>query len=209
MEDCFKILEEVTLKIREKDPDTPIIAVLDSIGSTPTKAEIEKDFGEDATISGAIRAKVAGQCLRKINQLLRNKKVAFLIVNQVRNKIGVMFGDPTTTAGGGKALPFYAAVRLKTVSGPKDLVLDDMKNAVGIHGRVVNKKNKCTIPFLECDFQLLYNKGLTKEYGVLKLLEKEKKVVRSGAWYSIIGSDQKFQSKNFSEILESNPQLLD
>jgi RecA/RadA recombinase len=88
---------------------------------SPTKKEMDDDFGKNSEMAGALRAKVAGQCLRRINPLLRKHKAALLIINQVRSKVGVMFGDPRTKAGGGKALLYYCGVSIETSSNKRML----------------------------------------------------------------------------------------
>ena len=153
---------------------------------------------------GAIRAKSTGACLRKINPILRMKKVALVVVNQIRNKVGVMYGSPDTMAAGGKSLEYYLGVNLKCISNKtSDLLKDDLKNIIGIQGKVRNTKNKVSIPHKECEFELLYNDGLDPYAGLLKLMEMEGLVKRSGAWYSVADSDRKFQSKDFTSLITS------
>ena len=147
MEDCFETIEKAILAIREKDKDTPIVIGYDSIGVSPTRKEMEGDLGNNSEIAGALRAKVAGQCLRRINPLLRKHKAALIIINQVRSKVGLVFGDPRTKAGGGKALLYYCAVSLETASAKGDVLYDDMKNPTGIKGTIKCVKNKVTVPY--------------------------------------------------------------
>ncbi len=204
LEDSFQVLEDTILAIRETDPDTPIVAAYDSIAVSPSKAEYEADSYEGNNMQGAVRAKATGACLRKINPLLRKHKVALVVINQIRNKVGVMYGNPETMAAGGKSLEYYLGVNLKCVSNKtSDLIKDDNKNVIGIMGRVKNTKNKCSIPFKECEFELIYDEGLNPYAGSLKLLEADGLVSRSGAWYSVVGTDKKFQSKDFQGLLQA------
>ena len=204
LEDSFQVLEDTILAIRETDPDTPIVAAYDSIAVSPSKAEYEAESYEGNNMQGAVRAKSTGACLRKINPLLRKHKVALVIINQIRNKVGVMYGNPETMAAGGKSLEYYLGVNLKCVSNKtSDLVKDDNKNVIGIVGRVRNTKNKCSIPFKECEFELIYNEGLNPYTGSLKLLEADGLVSRAGAWYSVVGTEKKFQSKDFQGLLQA------
>jgi len=204
LEDSFQVLEDTILAIRETDPDTPIVAAYDSIAVSPSKAEYEADSYDGNNMQGAVRAKSTGACLRKINPLLRKHKVALVIINQIRNKVGVMYGNPETMAAGGKSLEYYLGVNLKCVSNKtSDLVKDDNKNVIGIVGRVRNTKNKCSIPFKECEFELIYNEGLNPYTGSLKLLEADGLVSRAGAWYSVVGTEKKFQSKDFQGLLQA------
>tara|TARA_R110002012_G_scaffold307015_2_gene512244 strand:+ start:293 stop:1279 length:987 start_codon:yes stop_codon:yes gene_type:complete len=204
LEDSFQVLEDTILAIRETDPDTPIVAAYDSIAVSPSKAEYEAESYDGNNMQGAVRAKSTGACLRKINPLLRKHKVALVIINQIRNKVGVMYGNPETMAAGGKSLEYYLGVNLKCVSNKtSDLVKDDNKNVIGIVGRVRNTKNKCSIPFKECEFELIYNEGLNPYTGSLKLLEADGLVSRAGAWYSVVGTEKKFQSKDFQGLLQA------
>jgi recombination protein RecA len=188
MEDCFETIENAILAIREKDKDTPIVIGYDSIGVSPTRKEMQGDLGANGEISGALRAKVAGQCLRRINPLLRKHKACLIIVNQVRSKVGLVFGDPRTKAGGGKALLYYCAVSLEAASGKSDVLYDEIKNPTGIKGTIKCVKNKVTIPYQDCEFKLLYNEGLVRDYGLTTSAFKTG-VVTSPAkgWYSLDG----------------------
>tara|TARA_R110002051_G_scaffold243488_1_gene303506 strand:- start:616 stop:1599 length:984 start_codon:yes stop_codon:yes gene_type:complete len=202
LEQSFEIIQKTVMEIRQSDRDTPIVIAYDSIAVSPSKAEFEAENFDGNNMVGAIRAKSTGACLRKINPILRMKKVALVIVNQIRNKVGVMYGSPDTMAAGGKSLEYYLGVNLKCISNKtSDLLKDDLKNIIGIQGKVRNTKNKVSIPHKECEFELLYNDGLDPYAGLLKLLEMEGLVKRSGAWYSVAESDKKFQSKDFKELL--------
>mgnify|MGYP003147848467 CR=1 FL=1 len=202
LEECFQVIEDAIMTIRETDTETPIVVAYDSIAVSPSKAEYEADGYEGNNMQGAIRAKSTGACLRKINPLMRKHKVALVVINQIRNKVGVMYGSPDTAAAGGKALEYYLGVNLKCISNKtSDLLRDENKNITGIKGTVRNTKNKVSIPFRECEFELIYNEGLNPSYGLLKLLEADGLVNRSGAWYSVVGTDKKFQSKEFMSLL--------
>jgi len=188
MEDCFETIENAILAIRDKDKDTPIVIGYDSIGVSPTRKEMAGELGANGEISGALRAKVAGQCLRRINPLLRKYKASLIIINQVRSKVGLVFGDPRTKAGGGKALLYYCAVSLEAVSGKSDVLYDDIKNPIGIKGTIKCVKNKVTVPYQDCEFKLVYDQGLIREYGLTTSAYKSG-IVTSPAkgWYSLDG----------------------
>jgi len=197
LEDCFDTMESTIKSIREVDEDTPIVIAYDSIAVSPSKAEYDAESYEGNNMQGAVRAKSTGACLRKINPLMRKYKVALLVINQIRNKVGVMFGSPDTAAAGGKALDYYLGVNVKTLSAKSEQILNDRKQVVGIRGRCKNTKNKVSIPFRECEFELVFNKGLNPHYGLLNQLVSEGTVDQSGAWYSY--KDTKFQTKTFNE----------
>jgi recombination protein RecA len=202
LEECFQVIEDTILAIRETDKDTPIVVAYDSIAVSPSKAEYEAENYEGNNMQGAIRAKSTGACLRKINPLMRKYKVALVIINQIRNKVGVMYGSPDTMAAGGKSLEYYLGVNLKCISNKtSDLIKNEHKNVIGIQGKVRNTKNKCSIPFRECEFELMWDEGLNPYAGILKQLEAEALVSRSGAWYTVEGTEKKFQSKEFQDLL--------
>jgi len=202
LEDCFQVIEDTIKAIRESDADTPIIIAYDSIAVSPSKAEYEAESYDGNNMQGAVRAKATGACLRKINPLMRKYKVALVIINQIRNKVGVMYGDPTTMAAGGKSLEYYLGVNLKTLSNKtSDLIRDEFKVVTGIKGTVRNTKNKVSVPFRECEFELMYNEGLNPYAGLLTMLEADGMIKRNGAWYSVAGSESKFQSKDFQQML--------
>jgi recombination protein RecA len=190
LEDCFATMETLIREIREVDKETPIVIGYDSIAVSPSKEEMTKTDYESHQMTGAMRAKVTGACLRKINPLLREFGVALVIVNQIRNKVGVMYGDPRTPAAGGKSLEYYLGLNFMTSAPKNERIQDDNKSVVGIRGKVANVKNKVTKP--------LYDVGLTPHYGVLDLLVKDKIVERTGAWYQF-GEEAKFQAKTFNE----------
>lgn len=202
LEECFQVIEDAIITIRESDKDTPIVVAYDSIAVSPSKAEYEAENYDGHNMQGAIRAKSTGACLRKINPLMRKHKVALVIINQIRNKVGVMYGSPDTMAAGGKSLEYYLGVNLKCISNKtSDLIRDEHKRVIGIKGTLRNTKNKVSIPFRECEFELMYNEGLNAYAGTLKQLEADGWVERNGAWYTVNGTGKKFQSKEFVELL--------
>ena len=188
LEDCFDAIEKSILAIREKDKDTPILIGYDSIGVSPSRKEMQGDIAGDPNMGGALRAKVAGICLRRINPLLRKHKAGLIIINQIRSKVGVMFGDPRTKAGGGKSLLYYCGTSLEAMSSRSNILYDDFKNPTGITGKVKCVKNKITIPYQECEFELMYDKGLTRDEGLVYTMLKSGNVTQpSKGWYSLDG----------------------
>ena len=207
VEDCFNYMETTIKSIREVDQDTPIVIAYDSIAVSPSKAEYEAEDYDGNNMVGANRAKVTGACLRKINPLLRKEKVALVVVNQLRNKIGVMFGDNTTPAAGGKSLEYYLGVNIKTLSAKSERILDNNKQIIGIQGRCKNTKNKVSIPFRECEFELIYDKGLNPFYGLLSQLVLDGHVTQQKAWYTY--KDMKFQNKTFNDNFSTDDKFAE
>lgn len=179
IEDAFDDIEKTILAIRAEDKKTPIVITLDSLAVLAAKGELldvkERDKGKSAyestPMDGAIRAKTVGTCLRRINPLMKKHDVCLVIINQLRSKVGVMYGNPETNAAGGKSLEYYLAVDLQTKSNKtSDVLRDDKENPLGIEGEVECKKNKCSIPFRKCGFKVVFNDGLDPYFGLLESL---------------------------------------
>ena len=200
VEECFDTIEKIINSIRTEDPSTPIVVFYESLAVSPSKAEIEAEGYEGNNMQGATRAKMIGACLRKINPILRPKKVALVLVNQIRTKVGVMYGDPRTAAAGGNALEYYLGVNLET---SKTDNIGDKDSPTGIRGRVKNKKNKLIEPFKSCDFELIFNQGLNPLYGLLPHLERDGIVDRGGSWYTVKATGKKFQSAHLESLIEN------
>ena len=200
VEECFDTIEKIINSIRTEDPSTPIVVFYDSLAVSPSKAEMEAEGYEGNNMQGATRAKMIGACLRKINPILRPKKVALVLVNQIRTKVGVMYGDPRTAAAGGNALEYYLGVNLET---SKTDTVGDKDNPTGIRGKVKNKKNKLIEPFKSCEFELMFNKGLNPLYGLLPHLERDGIVERGGSWYTVKATGKKFQSAHLQDLIEN------
>lgn len=210
MEDCFDVAEKAVDAIRTEDPDTPIVVAYDSIGASPARKEMEGDVGSNAEITGALRAKVAGQCLRRVNQMVRPKKVLFLVINQLRGTLA-MYGPKSSKAGGGRSLKYYCAAQVLSKSGKNDIVEDDLKNAIGIKGRLEIEKNKITVPFQNCEFFFNFTEGLGRYDGLLEVLLKSRKIVSPNkGWYAIPGKEEKkFRKSDIGDIVRDNPELLE
>jgi len=207
VEDCFMKIEEVTLAIRKEDKDTPIVILYDSIAVSPSKAEYEAEGYEGNNMQGAVRAKSIGSGLKKLNTLVYEHGVALLIINQIRHKVGVMYGSPKTLAAGGKALEYFLSVSLECSFSKSDYVKDENDISVGIKGKIRATKNKVTKPDRECEFKLLFDTGLVEDYGLLKCLVADGLIKKNGSWYSC--GEKKFQNlKDFNKYLK-DASLLD
>ena len=210
MEDCFDVAEKAVAAIRAEDEDTPIVIAYDSIGASPARKEMEGDVGDKAEITGALRAKVAGQCLRRINQMVRPKKVLFLVINQLRGTLD-MYGPKSSKAGGGRSLKYYCAAQVVSKSGKNDIVEDELKNAIGIKGKLVIEKNKITVPFQNCEFFFNFKTGLDRYEGLKDVLMKNRRIVMpTKGWYAIPGKEEKkFRASDLPEVVKENPELLE
>ncbi|MDN5573864.1 MAG: recombinase RecA [Micrococcales bacterium] len=178
------------------------IVVVDSVAALVPKAEIEGEMGDSHV---GLQARLMSQALRKITGRLSNSNTTAIFINQLREKIGVMFGSPETTTGG-KALKFYASVR---VDVRRIETLKDGTDAVGNRTRVKVVKNKMAPPFKQAEFDILYGQGISTEGGLIDLGVEQGIVKKSGAWYTYEG-DQLGQGKeNSRRFLKDNPELAE
>jgi recombination protein RecA len=178
------------------------VIVIDSVAALVPRAEIEGEMG-DAHVG--LQARLMSQALRKITGALNNSGTTAIFINQLREKIGVMFGSPETTTGG-RALKFYASVRLDV---RRIETLKDGQEAVGNRTRVKVVKNKVASPFKQAEFDILYGKGISREGSLIDLGVEQGIVRKSGAWYTY-EADQLGQGKeNSRTFLCDNPDLAD
>ncbi|MEZ0493539.1 recombinase RecA [Kineococcus sp. TBRC 1896] len=178
------------------------IIVIDSVAALVPKAEIEGEMGDSHV---GLQARLMSQALRKITGALNHSGTTAIFINQLREKIGVMFGSPETTTGG-KALKFYASVRLDV---RRIETLKDGTQPVGNRTRVKVVKNKVSPPFKQAEFDIIYGQGISREGGLIDLGVEHGFVRKSGAWYTYEG-DQLGQGKeNARAFLRDNPDLGD
>jgi len=173
------------------------VVVIDSVAALVPKAEIEGEMGDSHV---GLQARLMSQALRKITGALSQTKTTAIFINQLREKVGVMFGSPETTSGG-KALKFYASIRLDV---RRIETLKDGTESVGNRTRVKVVKNKCAPPFKSAEFDILYGIGISREGSLIDLGVEQGIVRKSGAWYTYEG-DQLGQGKeNARNFLREN-----
>src|SRR3954468_9777925 len=176
------------------------IIVIDSVAALVPRAEIEGEMGDSHV---GLQARLMSQALRKLTGALNNTGTTAIFINQLREKIGVMFGSPETTTGG-KALKFYASVRLDV---RRIETLKDGTDPVGNRTRVKVVKNKVSPPFKQAEFDILYGHGISREGGLIDMGVEHGFVRKAGAWYTYEG-DQLGQGKeNARNFLKDNPDL--
>ena len=176
------------------------IIVIDSVAALTPKAEIEGEMGDSLP---GLQARLMSQALRKLTANIKRTNTLVIFINQIRMKIGVMFGNPETTTGG-NALKFYASVRLDI---RRTGAIKKGEEVVGSETRVKVVKNKVAPPFKQAEFDILYGEGISREGEIIELGVLHKFVEKSGAWYSYSG-DRIGQGKdNVREFLRANPAM--
>ena len=176
------------------------IIVVDSVAALTPRAEIEGEMG-DAHLG--LQARLMSQALRKLTAIISKSRTAVVFINQIRMRIGVMFGNPETTTGG-NALKFYSTIRLDI---RKIATIKDNQEIIGSRTRVRVVKNKVAPPFREAEFDIIYGKGISYSGELLDLAANSGIIEKSGAWFSY-GSDRLGQGReNARQFLEDNPDL--
>ena len=191
-------LEIVEVLVRSGGVD---VVVVDSVAALVPRAEIEGEMGEAQM---GLQARLMSQALRKLTGVVSKSKTSLVFINQLREKIGVMFGSPETTTGG-RALKFYASVRLdiRRIASIKD---GDM--VIGGRVRVKVVKNKVAPPFREAEFDILYGEGISKQGDLLDLAVDRKIVEKSGTWFSFGGERLGQGRENAKQFLKDNPSIF-
>jgi protein RecA len=212
-EEVLSIAESTILKAKAMDKNVPITIIWDSVAASSPKAELIGDYDKESI---GLQARAISKGMRKITGVIANQNVLFLILNQTRTKIGVMYGDPTTTPGG-KAIPFHSSVRIKLGAGQQ--IQDKNKNVVGIHVSAKTIKNKVSAPFRDCKFEIHFGKGIKEHEQIFDVLRKhgvevidgnEVIIAGTGAWKTLTVSDaktgevvaeKKFYKTDFDSVL--------
>ncbi|WP_028240545.1 recombinase RecA [Stutzerimonas azotifigens] len=190
-------LEITDMLVRSNAVD---VIIVDSVAALVPKAEIEGEMG-DAHVG--LQARLMSQALRKITGNIKNANCLVIFINQIRMKIGVMFGSPETTTGG-NALKFYASVRLDI---RRTGAVKEGDEVVGSETRVKVVKNKVAPPFRQAEFQILYGKGIYRNGEIIDLGVQQGLVEKSGAWYSYQGNKIGQGKANAAKYLEDNPEV--
>ena len=211
-EEVFKVAESVILKSKGMNKDVPVTLIWDSVAASSPKAELLGDYDKETI---GLQARTISKGMRKITGVIGDQNVLFVILNQTRMKIGVMFGDPTTTPGG-KAIPFHASTRIKLGAGQQ---IKDGEDVIGIHVSAKTIKNKVAPPFRTCNFEIHFGVGIKEHEQIFDFLRKhgsetiggvEISVSGTGGWKNLLVKniisekiilERKFRKNNFDEIL--------
>ena len=177
------------------------VIVIDSVAALVPRAELDGEMGDSLP---GLQARLMSQALRKLTAIVSQSNTCFIFINQIREKIGVMFGNPETTSGG-RALKFYSSVRLDI---RRIGALKDGDRVVGNRTKVKVVKNKVAPPFRECEFDIMYGEGISREGDVLDLGAAQRVVEKSGAWFSYKGDRLGQGRENAKQSLKENPELL-
>ena len=180
VEDVFTAIEEIVAKVRESDRDRLVTILVDSLAGASTNVEMESDFDKEGWATS--KAIIVSKALRKITQMIGRQRVALVFTNQLRAKLGVMFGDPWTTSGG-KALPFHASTRIRLKNMGQ--IKDTKKNTIGMTILAQVVKNRLGPPLRSCEFPLYFESGIDDVGSWLKVMKDHSIVKQAGAWYTI------------------------
>jgi recombination protein RecA len=177
------------------------VIVVDSVAALVPRAELDGEMGDSLP---GLQARLMSQALRKLTAIVAQSNTCFIFINQIREKIGVMFGNPETTTGG-RALKFYSSLRLDI---RRIGAIKDGDRIVGNRTKVKVAKNKVAPPFRECEFDIMYGEGISREGDLLDLAVVHRAVEKSGAWFSYKGERLGQGRENAKQALKDNPELL-
>ena len=177
------------------------VIVIDSVAALVPRAELDGEMGD--ALPG-LQARLMSQALRKLTAIVSQSNTCFIFINQIREKIGVMFGNPETTTGG-RALKFYASLRLDI---RRIGAIKDGDRVVGNRTRVKVAKNKVAPPFRECEFDIMYGEGISREGDLIDLAVVQRVIEKSGAWFSYKGERLGQGRENAKQTLKDNKELL-
>jgi recombination protein RecA len=178
------------------------VIVIDSVAALVPRAEIDGEMGDSHM---GLQARLMSQALRKLTAIVSSSNTCFIFINQLRDKIGVMFGSPETTTGG-KALKFYASVRIDI---RRIGAIKEGDRVVGNRTKIKMVKNKVAPPFRECEFDIMYGEGISKEGDLIDLATKFEIVEKSGSWFSYSTERLGQGRENVKNLLKENTDLRD
>jgi recombination protein RecA len=176
------------------------VLVVDSVAALVPKAELEGEMGDSLP---GLQARLMSQALRKLTAIVAKSKTCFIFINQIREKIGIMFGNPETTTGG-RALKFYSSVR---VDIRRIASIKEGERVVGNRTKVKIVKNKLAAPFREAEFDILYGEGISKEGDLVDVAAERGILEKSGAWFSFAGERIGQGRENAKQFLRENPDI--
>ena len=208
VEDIFEVIENIISKVRESDKDRLVTIVVDSVAAATTRVEQEADYSKDGWSTG--KAIVISKAMRKCTNMIGRQRIALIFTNQLRQKLGVMFGDPWTTSGG-KALQFHASCRLRLkAAGQIKAKVNGKDQVVGIKTKCIVVKNRMGPPLRTSEFDIYFESGIDDLGGWLRILKDYGMIKQGGSWYTFTrdsGEEIKFLSKDWNGKLEADKTL--
>ena len=208
VEDIFEVIENIISKVRESDKDRLVTIVVDSVAAATTRVEQEADYSKDGWSTG--KAIVISKAMRKCTNMIGRQRIALIFTNQLRQKLGVMFGDPWTTSGG-KALQFHASCRLRLkAAGQIKAKVNGKDQVVGIKTKCIVVKNRMGPPLRTSEFDIYFESGIDDLGGWLRILKDYDMIKQGGSWYTFTrdsGEEIKFLSKDWNGKLEADETL--
>jgi recombination protein RecA len=207
VEGIFEACETIIEQVRKGDKDRLVTIVVDSVAAASSKKEMEADYDKDGYATD--KAIIISKAMRKITNVIGRQKISVVFTNQLRQKLGVMFGDPWTTSGG-KALAFHASVRIRLKNMGQ---IKAGERIIGIKVRAQVIKNRLGPPLRSADFDIFFDRGIDNYGGWLKVMKDNKLVKQGGAWYEYVDTETgeviKFQSKDFIQMMGVKDELRD
>jgi recombination protein RecA len=209
IEDIFEAIENLIAKVRESSKNKLVTIVVDSLAGATTKVESESDYDKAGWATS--KAIVLSKAMRKITQMIGRQRICLVFTNQLRQKLGVMFGDPWTTSGG-KAVAFHSSVRLRLkAAGQLKAKVNAQEQVIGIKTIAQVVKNRTGPPLRKAEFNIYFENGIDDIGSWLTVLKDHKLISQGGSWYTytsiVDGKDHKFMSKDFEELLDKNEEL--
>ena len=209
VEQIFDYCETIIEKVRTADRDKLVTIVVDSVAAASTKNELAADYNKDGYATD--KAIIISKAMRKITNMIGRQKITLVFTNQLRQKMGVMFGDPWTTSGG-KALAFHSSVRIRLKNmGQIKTKVNGKDRTVGIKVRAQIGKNRMGPPLRAADFEIYFERGIDNYGSWLGVMKENKLVKQAGAWYEYVdietGEVFKFQSKDFIPLMEEKEEV--
>ena len=208
VEDIFEVIENIIVKVKEADKNRLVSIVVDSVAAATTKVEQDADYSKDGWATS--KAIVLSKAMRKITQMIGRERVCLIFTNQLREKLGVMFGDKYTTSGG-KAIQFHASCRLRLkAAGQIKAKIQGKEQVIGIKTKAKVVKHRMGPPLREAEFNIYFESGIDDVGSWLQVMKDYKLLKQGGSWYTytcdITGEEIKFLSKDFEDKVLSNPE---